>query len=101
MPYLIIVTLLWALSFNFIGAFLANQVDSYFSVLTRVVLALAVFLLMKRFRAVPRAFMWGVALCGVLLFGVTYFGMFLIFILFTFSFVLLLYLLIYIIIFMR
>ncbi|HLR17146.1 MAG TPA: carboxylate/amino acid/amine transporter [Alcanivoracaceae bacterium] len=77
MPYLIIVTLLWALSFNFIGAFLANQVDSYFAVLTRVVLALAVFLPMTRFRAVPRAFMWGVALCGALQFGVTYLGLYL------------------------
>ena len=39
MRYLIFVTLLWAFSFNLIGAYLAGQVDSYFAVLTRVLLA--------------------------------------------------------------
>lgn len=77
MPYLVIVTLLWALSFNFIGAFLANQVDSYFAVLTRVLLALAVFMPITRFRGVPAVFMWGVAVCGALQFGVTYLGLYL------------------------
>src|SRR5699024_12767875 len=69
MPYLVVVTLLWALSFNFIGVFLANQVDSYFAVLTRVLIALLVFAPITRFRGVPKAFVWGVALCGALQFG--------------------------------
>ncbi len=44
MPYLMFTTVLWAFSFSLIGEFLAGQVDSYFSVLTRVVLATAIFL---------------------------------------------------------
>ncbi len=44
MPYLLFVTLLWAFSFSFIGVYLAGQVDAYFMVLTRTVLALLVFL---------------------------------------------------------
>ncbi|QQD22316.1 DMT family transporter [Venatoribacter cucullus] len=38
------ITLLWAFSFSLIGVYLAGQVDSYFAVLTRVVLAALVFL---------------------------------------------------------
>ncbi len=44
MGYLIAVTLLWAFSFSLIGIYLAAQVDAYFSVLTRVLLAALVFL---------------------------------------------------------
>jgi len=44
MPILWSVTLLWAFSFSLIGVYLAGQVDSYFAVLTRVVLATLVFL---------------------------------------------------------
>lgn len=44
MIYLSAVTLLWAFSFSLIGVYLAGQVDSYFAVLTRVVLASLVFL---------------------------------------------------------
>ncbi|MCF7202046.1 carboxylate/amino acid/amine transporter [Pseudomonas oligotrophica] len=72
MGYLIFVTLLWALSFNLIGAHLAGQVDSYFAVLTRVLLAAAVFLPLTRWRGVEPRFMAGVALVGALQFGVTY-----------------------------
>nr|WP_267963502.1 carboxylate/amino acid/amine transporter [Halomonas sp. MCCC 1A11062] len=42
--YLIGVTALWAFSFSLIGVYLAGQVDSYFAVLVRVVLAALVFL---------------------------------------------------------
>ena len=45
MPYLVAVTLLWAVSFSLIGEYLAGQVDSYFAVLTRIVLAALIFLL--------------------------------------------------------
>lgn len=44
MSYLVSVTLLWAFSFSLIGVYLAGQVDAYFAVLTRVMLALLVFL---------------------------------------------------------
>ncbi|MCD8522860.1 MAG: DMT family transporter [Saccharospirillaceae bacterium] len=44
MPILWAVTLLWAFSFSLIGVYLAGQVDSYFAVLTRVVLASLMFL---------------------------------------------------------
>lgn len=44
MRYLIAVTLLWAFSFSLIGVYLAGQVDAYFAVLIRVLLALLVFL---------------------------------------------------------
>jgi len=41
---LIVTTILWAFSFSLIGEYLAGQVDSYFSVLMRVGLAMLVFL---------------------------------------------------------
>ncbi len=44
MPVLWGVTILWAFSFSLIGVYLAGQVDSYFAVLTRIVLAVLVFL---------------------------------------------------------
>lgn len=44
MLYLVAVTVLWAFSFSLIGEFLAGAVDSYFAVLTRIILAAAVFL---------------------------------------------------------
>ena len=44
MPYLVAVTLLWAVSFSLIGEYLAGQVDSYFAVLTRALLAGLLFL---------------------------------------------------------
>lgn len=55
MRYLIFVTLLWAFSFNLIGVYLAGQVDSYFAVLTRVILAGLVFLPFTRWRGVAPA----------------------------------------------
>src|SRR5690606_14352900 len=72
MPYLIFVTLLWALSFNLLGVYLAGAVDSYFAVLTRVVLAGLIFLPMTRWRGVAAGFIAGVTLVGMLQFGVTY-----------------------------
>lgn len=44
MRYLIGITCLWAFSYSLIGVYLAGQVDAYFSVLTRVMLAALVFL---------------------------------------------------------
>ena len=48
MVYLLGITLLWAFSFSLIGVYLAGQVDAYFSVLTRVLLAAVVFLPLLR-----------------------------------------------------
>ncbi|MGM8935210.1 EamA family transporter [Pseudomonas neustonica] len=72
MPFLIAVTLLWALSFSLIGEYLAGQVDSYFSVLTRTALASLLFLPLLRLRALPRPMIGGLLLVGALQFGVTY-----------------------------
>lgn len=54
MILLLLVTLLWAFSFSLIGVYLAGQVDSYFSVLTRVLLATLVFLPFLNWRTPPR-----------------------------------------------
>ncbi len=48
---LVITTLLWAASFSLIGEYLAGQVDSWISVLIRVVLAAIVFLPFLRWKA--------------------------------------------------
>lgn len=72
MPYLLFVTVLWAFSFSLIGEYLAGQVDSYFAVLTRVVLAGLVFLPLTRWRGVDPRFIAGVMLAGALQFGITY-----------------------------
>lgn len=52
MKNLLFVTILWAFSFSLIGEFLAGKIDSYFSVLVRITLALIVFLPFTRFRGV-------------------------------------------------
>jgi len=57
MNYLIAVTLLWAVSFSLIGEYLAGQVDSYFSVLTRILLAGLIFVPLLR----PSRLNWGAA----------------------------------------
>ena len=72
MPYLIAVTLLWALSFSLIGEYLAGQVDSYFAVLSRVVLACLLFLPLLRLRALPAGMIPGLLCIGALQFGITY-----------------------------
>ena len=51
MRYLLGVTILWAFSFSLIGVYLAGQVDAYFAVLSRIALALLIFLpLLYRYR---------------------------------------------------
>jgi drug/metabolite transporter (DMT)-like permease len=63
MPYLVAVTLLWAFSFSLIGEYLAGQVDSYFAVLTRIVIAGLVFLPLTRWRGVAPGFIRGASAC--------------------------------------
>lgn len=72
MPYLIIVTILWAFSFSLIGQYLAAQVDSDFAVLLRVLIAAAVFLPFTVWHGLPRRLLGGFWLAGALQFGVTY-----------------------------
>ncbi|GHU06771.1 putative membrane protein [Betaproteobacteria bacterium] len=72
MPYLILVTLLWAFSFSLIGEYIAGQVDSDFAVLMRVLIAAAVFIPFTRWRNLPWRLVGGFWLAGALQFGVTY-----------------------------
>lgn len=72
MAYLIAVTLLWAFSFSLIGEYLAGQVDNDFAVLTRVVLAGALFLPFTRWRGVRPELKGGMVVIGMLQFGITY-----------------------------
>lgn len=72
MAYLILVTILWAFSFSLIGEYLAGQVDSDFAVLTRVLLAGALFLPVTAWRGLRRELRLGMIAIGALQFGVTY-----------------------------
>ena len=72
MPYLIVVTILWAFSFSLIGQYLAGQVDSDFAVLVRVLIAAVIFLPFTRWRGLPTRLLGGFWLAGALQFGVTY-----------------------------
>lgn len=72
MPYLILVTVLWAFSFSLIGQYLAGQVDSDFAVLARVAIAAVVFIPFTRWRGLPWRLLGGLWLAGALQFGVTY-----------------------------
>lgn len=72
MRYLVFVTLLWAFSFSLIGEYLAGRVDSYFAVLTRIVLAGLLFLPLLRRRGLPSGLIGGIIACGAAQFGITY-----------------------------
>ncbi len=72
MPYLLIVTALWAFSFSLIGEYLAGRVDSDFAVLVRVLIAALLFLPFTLWRGPPRRMLAGFWLAGALQFGITY-----------------------------
>lgn len=72
MGYLLTVTVIWAFSFSLIGEYLAGQVDSDFAVLTRVVIAAAIFLPLTVWRGLPRRLVAGFWLAGALQYGITY-----------------------------
>lgn len=72
MPYLLIVTALWAFSFSLIGEYLAGRVDSDFAVLVRILIAALVFLPFTLWRGLPRCLLAGFWLAGALQFGITY-----------------------------
>ncbi|WP_110643094.1 carboxylate/amino acid/amine transporter [Salinicola sp. CPA57] len=72
MSYLVGVTALWAFSFSLIGVYLSGQVDSYFAVMTRIILATLMFLPFLR----PVALSWssrlGLMAIGSVQLGVMY-----------------------------
>jgi carboxylate/amino acid/amine transporter len=72
MAYLASVTLLWAFSFSFIGVYLAGQVDAYFMVMTRTLLALLVFLPFLRVRQLKLHQALWLMLIGAVQLGVMY-----------------------------
>ena len=72
MPLLIFVTVLWAFSFSLIGVYLAGQVDSYFSVLTRILLASLVFMPMLQWRKTPPRTAMLLMLIGAVQLGLMY-----------------------------
>jgi carboxylate/amino acid/amine transporter len=76
MPYLILVTALWAFSFSFIGEYIAGRVDADFAVLFRVLVAAAVFVPFTRWRGLPWRLVGGLWLAGALQFGVTYLALY-------------------------
>ncbi|WP_028117802.1 DMT family transporter [Ferrimonas senticii] len=72
MHLLLLVTLLWAFSFSLIGVYLAGQVDSYFSVLTRIVLAALVFLPFIKWRQVQPKLALQLMAIGAIQLGLMY-----------------------------
>lgn len=72
MQYLIMMTLIWAFSFSFIGEFLAGRVDSYFAVLVRVALAALIFLPFTKFRGIATELKLKMMLIGSVQIGVMY-----------------------------
>ena len=66
MALLIITTILWAFSFSLYGEYLAGHVDSYFAVLTRIVIAGSLFVPLTRWRGHAPAFVRGMLLIGAL-----------------------------------
>ncbi|GGW93312.1 DMT family transporter [Alteromonas halophila] len=69
---LVAVTLLWAFSFSLIGEYLAGNVDSYFAVLTRVLLAALVFLPLLKFSVLTGPQKLILAALGAIQLGVMY-----------------------------
>ena len=72
MQYLILVTFIWAFSFSFIGEVLAGEVDSYFAVLIRVVLASLVFLPFTKFKGIQTKLKLQIMLIGTVQIGLMY-----------------------------
>ena len=72
MRYLILITLIWAFSFSFIGEFLAGRVDSYFAVLVRVSIASLIFLPLTKFRGIATELKLKIMLIGSIQIGLMY-----------------------------
>lgn len=69
---LIVTTILWAFSFSLIGEYLAGQVDTWFSVLIRLLLAAVVFLPFLRWRGYRASTLLLYMAVGALQLGIMY-----------------------------
>lgn len=69
---LLVMTGLWAFSFSLIGVYLAGQVDSWFSVLMRITLAMLVFLPFIKFRQTPKTLALKLMAIGACQLGIMY-----------------------------
>jgi carboxylate/amino acid/amine transporter len=72
MRYLVLITLVWAFSFSFIGEFLAGRVDSYFAVLVRVIIASLIFLPFTKFRGIATELKLKIMFIGSVQIGLMY-----------------------------
>jgi len=72
MGYLVGITLLWAFSFSLIGVYLAGQVDAYFSVTSRILLAFLVFLPFLELRRIRPALAFKLMGIGAVQLGLMY-----------------------------
>ena len=72
MRYLILMTLIWAFSFSFIGEVLSGKIDSYFAVLVRVSLASLLFLPFTKFRGIATELKLKIMLIGSVQIGMMY-----------------------------
>ncbi|RKS87759.1 carboxylate/amino acid/amine transporter [Orbus hercynius] len=72
MFYLIVVTIIWSFSFSLIGVYLSGQVDTWFAVLVRIMLALLVFLPFLRLRYFSIKQITLLALVGACQLGIMY-----------------------------
>jgi carboxylate/amino acid/amine transporter len=72
MRYLVAVTLLWAFSFSLIGVYLAGQVDAWFSVFIRVLLATCVFIPFLKPFSTPKPLALKLMAIGAVQLGVMY-----------------------------
>jgi len=72
MPYLLAITILWAFSFSLIGVYLAGQVDPWFSVFIRIILATLVFLPFMRFNNISNPLRLKLMVIGAVQLGLMY-----------------------------
>jgi carboxylate/amino acid/amine transporter len=72
MPYLLAITILWAFSFSLIGVYLAGQVDPWFSVFIRIILATLVFLPFMRFNNISNPLRLKLMAIGAVQLGLMY-----------------------------
>lgn len=72
MAYLYFSTALWAFSFSLIGVYLAGQVDPWFSVFIRILLASLVFLPWLKIRNISRSLIGKIMAIGAIQLGLMY-----------------------------
>jgi carboxylate/amino acid/amine transporter len=73
MVYLIFVTIIWSFSFSFIGVYISGQVDTWFAVVMRVLLAFITFLPFLSFRNIKLKTMFLLMGAGACQLGIMYF----------------------------